>query len=404
MRRTAAALIVSAWFGALGGVAAQASTTAPPLRVSQNHLVDAGGQEVHLTGVNRSGTEYACVQGWGIFDGPSDDASVAAISAWGANAVRIGLNEDCWLGINAVDAKYSGAAYRQAVMTYVQLLHQHGLYAIVALMWAAPGANRATWQEAMADADHAPAFWSSVAAAFRDDGATLLDLYGEPSWISWSCWADGCSYADKYGTWQTAGMRQMLSTVRQAGAHNIVLLSGDSYANDLSEWLAYAPSDPDGQVAASFHLYGDNTCHEEACWDSSVREVAKRVPVVTSELGERADGTSCDHTFVHTYIGYAHTNGLSFLAWAWDAWHRCSTLIVDYTGTPTPFGAAYRTDLADQQSFGVLPYVDSRPSRPAFEIEHERVFLFLAGVILVAGVAAILTVGRFMPRRRRARR
>ena len=36
---------------------------------------------IQLHGVNRSGTEYACVQGGGPFDGPSDDASVAAIAS-----------------------------------------------------------------------------------------------------------------------------------------------------------------------------------------------------------------------------------------------------------------------------------------------------------------------------------
>ena len=30
------------------------------------------GSQVLFQGVNRSGTEYACVQGWGIFDGPNN--------------------------------------------------------------------------------------------------------------------------------------------------------------------------------------------------------------------------------------------------------------------------------------------------------------------------------------------
>ena len=36
-----------------------------------NKLFDGKGQQVKLHGVNRSGTEYACIQGWGIFDGPN---------------------------------------------------------------------------------------------------------------------------------------------------------------------------------------------------------------------------------------------------------------------------------------------------------------------------------------------
>src|SRR5262249_48309311 len=59
------------------------------LHVVGNQLHDGMGKVVQLHGVNRSGTEYACVQGWGIFDGPSDEASVAAIASWNSNVVRV---------------------------------------------------------------------------------------------------------------------------------------------------------------------------------------------------------------------------------------------------------------------------------------------------------------------------
>jgi len=74
-----------------------------------NHPVNGAGAMVRLLGVNRSGTEYQCVHGNGIFDGPSDAASLGAIAAWRANAVRVPLNEDCWLAINGVNPAYAGA-------------------------------------------------------------------------------------------------------------------------------------------------------------------------------------------------------------------------------------------------------------------------------------------------------
>jgi hypothetical protein len=66
-------------------LAALAATAAPAaargLHVRGNRLVAGAGRAVALPGVNRSGTEYACIQGWGLFDGPNDAASVRAMAS-----------------------------------------------------------------------------------------------------------------------------------------------------------------------------------------------------------------------------------------------------------------------------------------------------------------------------------
>ena len=74
------------------GQAHSDGASARGLHVSGNQILDKAGRRVLLQGVNRSGTEYACVQGWGIFDGPSDARSVAAMRRWHVNVVRIPLN------------------------------------------------------------------------------------------------------------------------------------------------------------------------------------------------------------------------------------------------------------------------------------------------------------------------
>jgi len=80
-----------------------ASTPAPALsiKVQGNHLVNQDGKTIRLLGVDRSGAEYECVTTNQVFDGPSNAASVKAMVSWHINAVRVPLNEDCWLGITA---------------------------------------------------------------------------------------------------------------------------------------------------------------------------------------------------------------------------------------------------------------------------------------------------------------
>ena len=191
------------------------------IRVAGNKLVDGSGQIVRLLGVNRSGTQYACVFG-GIFDGPSDAASVRAMSSWNINTVRIPLNEGCWLGINGVDPSVSGEKYQNAIVNYVNLLHQYNLYAILDLHWNAPGGRLAASPQVMADLDHSPAFWSSVATRFKNDPAVLFDLYNEPNSISDACWRDGCMTPEG---WQAAGMQLLINTIRATGATQPILLS-----------------------------------------------------------------------------------------------------------------------------------------------------------------------------------
>jgi len=117
------------------------TSAARGLHVVRAHLIDSHGRTLILRSVNRSGTEYACIQGWGIFDGPSNAASVRAIASWDVNFVRVPLNEDCWLGINGVKRAYGGAAYRKAIVRYVKLLHHYGMYVELSLIWAAPGST-----------------------------------------------------------------------------------------------------------------------------------------------------------------------------------------------------------------------------------------------------------------------
>jgi endoglucanase len=316
------------------------SNVAPVVRVSGNRLVDGSGAPLQLRGVNRSGLEYSCIQGSGFFDGPSDDASIAAMASWATDVVRLPLNEDCWLGINGntKNAPYMGAVYRSTVQDYVKRLHARGLAVILDLQTGEPGTTPSGLKlEPMPDADHAGAFWSSVGRAFSGDHSAVFDLYNEPHDVTWSCWRDGCLMPSG---WRAAGMQSLLNAVRSTGATNTVIVGGLGYSNDMSGWLANRPADPAGQLAVSFHLYNFTACGAVACWDAEVAPVAASVPVVTGELGEN----DCASGFVNPYMDWADAHRVSYLGWTWDTWDCSSgpSLISNYDGTPTAFGQGIR--------------------------------------------------------------
>jgi endoglucanase len=327
------------------------------LHVQGATLVDHG-KVVRLLGVDHAGSEWSCVggggnisgkNGFGFFDGPADDSLVTPMLAWKINAVRLPLNEECWLGINGVNPTYSGKNYRDAVAALVSMIRSHGLYVILDLHWSAPGTSIGTTQQPMAGADHAVDFWSSVAATFAAEQGVVFDLFNEPYLDSgnvtggvdpWECLQNGCTaqlQSPLTGTYKTAGMQSLLDAIRKAGAGNVVMVSGLAYTSDLSGWAAHEPTDPAGNLAASLHLYNFNGCTDATCWNKRYAALAKAVPIVTGENGEN----DCAHGFVDAYMNWADGLGVSYLGWSWNV-EDCANfpaLITDWKGTPSGFGA-----------------------------------------------------------------
>jgi endoglucanase len=331
---------------------------APQLVVSGNSLVSAGGTRVVLRGVDRSGTEFECVQGRGIFDGPSDQASVTAMRTWDINAVRMPLNEACWDAESYVDPAYAGPAYRHAIEAYVHLLNANGIVAVLDLHWSdgrytGPGAGcysaLAVCQKPMPD-ESAIRFWTSVARAFKGNDAVIFDLFNEPypemadhgnETEGWWCWLRGGDCAGI--PYRVAGMQSLVTAVRSTGADNVIMLGGLAWANDLTRWLSYLPADPDHDLIASWHSYSFNACHIRSCWTSQVAPVIARVPVIAGEIGDRG----CSDAYIQDVAAWLDSRSSGYLAWSWDVWRRGSCaggsgLISSYDGAPTTRGAAYR--------------------------------------------------------------
>jgi endoglucanase len=321
--------------GAAGGVSAQAQP-ALAISISGNHFVNQDGQTITLHGVDEESTEYACYDGYAYSSGPLDATDAAAIASWHANAVRVPLNEDCWLGINGEPAYGSQAGYQQAIEDYVQDLNADGIYAILDLHWSADGTQQSDGQREMPDG-HSQAFWASVATTFESDPAVLFDIFNEPEGnddnggfpVNWSCWENGgCTVPNNSDdsdaeanppTYTATGMQALVTAIRNTGATQPIMIGGLNYANDLTGWLANEPTDPDNQLAASFHNYQGENCQAESCWSSQIAPVAAVVPVVTGEFDEDCPVSPTDPDFDNQYMDWADQNGVSYLAWGWVA-------------------------------------------------------------------------------------
>jgi uncharacterized protein YbdZ (MbtH family) len=278
--------------------------------------------------------------------------AIATMTAWHINAVRVPLNETCWLGINRTPRRYSSAHYRHVVARYVERLHEAGLYVVLDLHWSAPGTSRALGQQPMADLDHAPAFWASVATTFKSDPAMVFDVYSEPHDISWECWRDGCTMP---AGWRAAGMQTLVDAVRLTGARQPIIATGMNWGTDLSSWLKYRPRDPANQLVAGVHAYDFTFCRSRGCWSRTVEPVARAVPVVASEVGER----DCSGDFMGRFLDWADAARISYLGWSWNpAGCAAPSLIRSWDGQPTASGARLRDQLAERTEVGDMAAAD----------------------------------------------
>ena len=327
--------------GTGGGAAGAGGGSAPALtglHVDGNTIKNSQGQVVRLHGVNRSGTEYRCIaanttQTPNIFDGASDDASISVMASWNVNAVRVPLNEDCWLAINGAPAVNSGTNYKNAIKTYVGLLEQHNMAPILELHWAAPGTTSANRQQPMPDADHALAFWTDVAPDVRErqprhlravqravpgleprqrGGLDLLArrLHRDPA------------QRERHERRHVHGHR--LSGARHrdpgTGAANLILLGGVQYSNTLTMWQASKPTDSMNNLAPAWHIYNFNGCAATTCWNAAPATLAASFPIVATEFGENDCKAG---TFLTSLLTWLDQKNESYLAWTWDTWGTC---------------------------------------------------------------------------------
>jgi endoglucanase len=381
-------LVVALVLG-LGDASASAASVPLSIAVQGNHFVNGAGQTVRLLGVDHASFEYACQEGFGYDDGNMTAADASTIVSWKATAVRLPLNEDCWLGLNGMpsNAQNAGnptltmAGYRQAVEDYVAALSNAGLYVIIDLHWSAPSTFVADGQRSMPD-DHSQAFWTSVASTFASNPGIVFDAFNEPYSpalvnaptrpVSWDCWKSGGCYVpdgndsvqnpDDALIYLAVGMQAMVDAIRATGARQPILLGGLGYANDLTGWLSHEPTDPLGQLAASFHVYQGLPCDNQACWDAQVAPVAAQVPVVTGEFDQDICNAS---TFGVDYMNWADQHGIGYLAWGWwvlspqeIADDGCSAyyLLTDLSGTPAaPNGVNLHDHLAALAAAGTPP-------------------------------------------------
>ena len=206
-----------------------------------------------------------------------------------------------------------------------------------------PAARRpqATCQKPMPDAAQAIPFWTSVAHTFKGNDAVIFDLFNEPyasratgsTTTGWQCWLNGGTCPGI--SYQVAGMQSMVNAVRSTGADQRAHAGrrGVLQRPHRRGWPTSRPT-----PTTTWSRPGTPTTSTPAppspAGPARSRRSPPQVPVVAGEIGEN----DCADGYVDPLMTWLDSQGISYLAWAWNADFACSSgpgLITDYTGTPT---------------------------------------------------------------------
>ena len=142
---------------------------------------------------------------------------IQKMHAWGANTIRLDLNQNYWFESGPVTLPGS---YKQIINAIVYYAIENHMAVILDLHWTENG-----HQSNMANKDSLR-FWKEVATDYKDFGTVIFELFNEPVNIDQNTWLNGDN--------QFSGYQQLYDTVRATKAANLIIANGLDYGYDLS--------------------------------------------------------------------------------------------------------------------------------------------------------------------------
>lgn len=271
-------------------------------------ILKEDGTEFVFRGVNVPGLEFCsggCVK-W-------SPNTVALVASWGANIVRLPLNQADWFD--------DTADYKQRVRDIVALANSSGMVAILDLH-RIDSALDLNEQRPMPN-DASITFWTELANEFKSNPEVMFELYNEPFDVDWNEWENGGT-RDGY---DFVGIPDLLAAVRDAGANNLVLIGGTNW----SYYLDGMPDLPGSNIAFTTHLY-DYSNKQPAAWEADWRFMVANAPVFITEFGPGPTGGTEVNAYAQAVVASAAAGNIHWTAWGF--WHFSQNGIVDKSWDP----------------------------------------------------------------------
>ena len=304
------------------------------LKVQDNHIVDASGQQVVLRGAHVT-SAFGYIDAWKHGADPFGALNpevYAAMVQWGMNVVRVPISY--WV------YQLSPKDYLKKLDTVIQQANAAKLYVVLN--------NRDDDQAgspygtgASLPKPETIALWRIFAKHYASNPMLLFDIYNEPAQTSWAQWLNGggTMIGSTGKKAPVIGMQKVVDAVRSVGAHQIIIAEAstemtgfDGIGNDLIK---------DPNIVYSVHEYFDwrknnNLDRSPAGWDLKFGNLSTAHPIFIGEWAFLPNAnhivfcedltTSQASQLVQSFLSYMQQRNVSWTAWDFDLDH----LILNY--------------------------------------------------------------------------
>ena len=302
------------------------------LHTRGNHILNNQGKIVIVHGVDLPSMEWTD-------RGQHIRRSLAwAVKHWHIQIVRIPTSDARWFG-QMPGQSHGGTIYRHILDQLIMYAARHHVYVVFDLHWTDMGGHLSALGQHRMPGPNSIVFWRSAARRYKNFPNVLFDVYNEPHGIPWSLWLDGgpCAGETKHAVvfYPAAGMQRLYDVVRHAGAKNIVIIGGLSWAyNDFA--MAHGVLVKGKDIVYDCHVYPWK--HH---WKRSFEGAVHKVPVIFDEFG----GNGRQLAFGRRVIAYAAKHDISWCAWSFHP-QAGPVLIKNWQYQPSTFGKMIKAAIA----------------------------------------------------------
>jgi chitodextrinase len=261
---------------------------------------------------------------------------------WSANTVRFQVSQR---GLDPQDPIYT-PDYLIRIDNAVSLARSLGLTVVLSMQDQSNGCG--TVHPLPSDATVRA--WQTLAPIYANDPYVMYELFNEPQnhedaagWAQWLGGGDGP--LTNQGA-SIVGFQQLVQTVRDEGATNVLLADGARNAERLQGVPPLSDPLPSPQIAYAWHPYyfhlsrTSTLTTDQSNWDSRVAGVLANAPVIVTEWN--ASATNCTAGTAQRapdFLHYLQLNNIGLLGHAFDVPNTMVTNLTTWQATSlTGFG------------------------------------------------------------------